>query len=105
MNSFDRGIIKWRPFESVAPSYKIINEILSEKSKIPLPYLSDEQIKDIEHKLVLAFYTKDNIEITYFEKGCLIKINSNIKKIDSINHKIYFQNNTILFEQIINITI
>lgn len=103
MPSSDRGIIKWAPFESVTSTKKMINDILKEKNKIKSPVLSEEQIKTIENTLIIAYYEQNEVEISYYQSGAIKKLISNIKKIDSINHKIYFNELTILFEQIIGI--
>ena len=72
----DRGMIKWMPFNSVVSSKEIINSILKNKSKI---------------------------NISYYQNGNINLINSYIKKIDFTYHKIYFENKTILFDQIVSL--
>lgn len=99
----DRGMIKWMPFNSVVSSKEIINSILKDKSKISMPILSEEQ-KDVnEQKLLIAYYSKSKINISYYQNGNINLINSYIKKIDFTHHKIYFENNTILFDQIVSL--
>lgn len=100
----DRGIIKWTPFESVAPSKSMVKDILNEKSKISIPILSEEQIKSLENSLIIAYHEQTTIEVNYYKSGSIKKIISNIKKIDPTSHKIYFNNTTLIFEQIIAIT-
>ncbi len=95
-----RGIIKWRPFDSVTSSQRIIKDLLKERGKIKKPILSEEQKGILESKLVLAFYTNDSIKISYFRNGEINHFEDKIKKIDSTYHKIYFQNHIILFDQI-----
>ena len=103
MPKFDRGIIKWMPFDSVMSSKKMVNDLIKEKSKCEKPSLDEEQIKKIENTLIEAFYENRVLSLDYFYDGNIYHINSNIKKIDSIYHKIYFSNKIILFEQIIKI--
>ena len=94
----DRGIIKWKPFDSCYSSQKIINEVINEKRKIKMPTLSEDQINDIENQVLEAFNLKSNIYIEYFydgniksEYGKIYNINKNEKKI-YLNHKyIYFK--------------
>ena len=38
-----RGIIKWRPFDSVISGNKVVKELLKERAKIKRPILSEEQ--------------------------------------------------------------
>ena len=99
----DRGMIKWMPFNSVVSSKEIINSILKDKSKISMPILSEEQ-KDVnEQKLLIAYYSKSKINISYYQNGNINLINSYIKKIDFTYHKIYFENKTNLFDQIVSL--
>lgn len=103
MNNFDRGMIKWMPFNSVVPSKQIVNEILKEKNKVKMPNLSNEQKKIIEDKIITAYYENEKINITYYYQGKLLDLEGTIKKIDSIYHKIYFNNKILLFDQIVKI--
>ena len=99
----ERGMIKWMPFNSVVSSKEIINSILKDKSKISMPILSEEQ-KDVnEQKLLIAYYSKSKINISYYQNGNINLINSHIKKIDFTYHNIYFENKTILFDQIVSL--
>lgn len=99
----DRGMIKWMPFNSVVSSKEIIKSILKDKSKISMPILSEEQKNVNEQKLLIAYYSKSKINISYYQNGNINLINSYIKKIDFTYHKIYFENNTILFDQIVSL--
>ena len=103
MNNFDRGMIKWQPFNAVVPSKQLVNEILKEKNKIKMPNLSEEQRRNIEEKLILAFYENDEVTLDFYYQGKIFKIKEKIKKIDSTYHKIYFNNKVLLFDQIINV--
>ena len=103
MPNEDRGIIKWRPFDSVISGKKMVKEILKERSKIKRPILSEEQRNILESKLIIAFYTNDTIRVSYFNNGKINNFEDQIKKIDSIYHKIYFYNHTLLFDQITEI--
>ena len=103
MNNFDRGMIKWLPFNSVVNTKEMIKSIEKEKNKHTKPDLSEEQINILEKKIYEAWFENSLITVIYYENGQYLKINSKIKKIDSTYHKIYFNVKTIIFEQIINI--
>lgn len=103
MPSFDRGMVKWAPFNSVIPSKEIICSIQKEKEKIKMPLLSEDQKQNIENKLIEAFYEHKIINIAYFYDDRIIHKCGKIKKIDFTFHKIYFNNQTLIFEQIIKI--
>lgn len=103
MNKFDRGMIKWQPFNSVFSSKDIINSILKEKEKNEKPILSNDEINLIEKKLIAAFYCQNKIIIHYYTNGNIKTITSQIKKIDYITKIIYLNNIKLSFYQIISI--
>lgn len=49
----DRGMIKWRPFNSVVPS----KELLRKDVQIDKPSLSSDEVSDLEEKVKNSFYT------------------------------------------------
>lgn len=101
---FDRGFIKWQPFESAISSKKIINNLLYEKAKITKPILSDEDKEMIEKRIIDAYYSSIKINICYYNDGIIKTINSKIKKIDQIYKMIYLENNSkLFFNQIVSI--
>lgn len=103
MPKLDRGMIKWQPFDSVISGKKMVHDVLKQKSKIIKPNLSEEQITALEEKLISAFYEHETITLEYYTQGKIVKINDKIKKIDSTYRKIYLNDKTILFNQIIKI--
>ena len=104
MPNFDRGIVKWMPFNSVVSSKKMLFEIQKKKNIEKMPLLSEEQQYTIEKKLLEAFYEKQTIHISYYENNKILFITGNIKKIDNVYHKIYLNSKIIIFEQIIAIS-
>ena len=99
----DRGMIKWAPFNSVVNSKRIITELINEKAKILLPELSSEDEEKIENAIINAYYTKADVNITYYENGFLLKAIGKIKKIDHVYKMIYLDNKNLFFKQIIKI--
>lgn len=103
---FDRGIIKWQPFESLTSSKQIINSLLKEKSKITKPIISEEETTIIEENILEAFYSNINITIFFYKDGFIKKITSKIIKIDQVYKLIYLNNNLkLFFNQIIKVTL
>ncbi len=100
----DRGIIKWQPFESLAPNKKIIENILYEKNKRKKPVLSLEQQMEIEEKLIEAFYEQEEITLKIYKNGYIQTITAKILSIDYTYKKIILSNkDKILFKQIIEV--
>lgn len=99
----DRGMIKWAPFNSVINNKYIINSLIKEKSRISQPILSNEEMLEIEEKIINAYYSKSYVTITYYQNGYLENIAGKIKKIDKIYKIIYLEKTSLFFKQIMNI--
>ena len=95
---------KWQPFNSVIAGGKLVNEILNVKNLKKMPTLSDDQINEIENKLINSKNNETEIKIKYFKKGKYLKTTSIIKRIDIINKKVILNNDySIFLTQIIEI--
>ena len=100
----DRGMIKWRAFDSVISSTITLNKLVKERNIVAMPILSEEQLTVIEQSLKNAFYRGDKISIVYYKNGKFEKTAAIIKEIDSIYHKIILSNaKKIYFQQIVNV--
>ncbi len=97
----DRGIIKWRPFDSVYSSKSIIKEIMSEKNKVDFPILSEDQLNYIEEQIIFAYNSKLIIKLQYYFNGYIFNITGTIDKIDKNNKKIFIKNTPLYIKQII----
>lgn len=99
----DRGMIKWQPFDSVISSKTLINNIILEKSKVNKPILSEEEIEDIEEKIIEAYYLQNEVVLQVYKNGFFKEFNGKIKKIDGVRKMVYLNNMMIFFNQIISI--
>ena len=100
----DRGMKKWMPFNSLMNGRLIVNSLIIEKGKIEKPMISEEEQKELEEKIIEAYYCQSIVVITYYKDGFLRKVKSSIKKIDSVYKTIYLNNELkLLFKQICNI--
>lgn len=102
--NFDRGFIKWQPFNSVIPNKTILNNI-KEQEHISKPTLFPEELAILNEKIIEAYYSKSLIELTIYEENKIKKYESIINELNSNNNNtIRLKNNkTIYFNQIINI--
>lgn len=103
MNEIHRNMVKWQPFNSLINSKELLNGILKEKRKVKKPNLSEEDITNMENKIIDAYFMQNTINITYYQNGNLLKVKSKIKKIDQVYKMIYLDNLRLLFNQIIAI--
>jgi len=101
--NFDRGFIKWQPFNSVIPNKTILNNIKSNE-KITKPTLFPEEIELITKEVIEAYYAHNLIEITIYEENKIKKYETIITELNDINKTIHLKNNkTIHFSSIIHI--
>ena len=99
----DRGFIKWQPFNSVISNKTILNS-LEKKKKIEKPTLFPENLERLNEKIIEAYYSKNKINLIFYEKNEIKKIKTTIIKIESTAHIIELENHKkIVFNQILNI--
>ena len=100
----DRGMVKWAPFNSVINGSEILKEIKFEKNKVAKPILSEEQIRELEEKIITAYSGNILTSIYFYKNGHINIINGRITKLDSVNKIIIIDNKSkIYFNNIINI--
>ena len=99
----DRGIIKWRPFNSLGNTSKMILASNKQKTRISMPILSEDQVYEINDKIKCSLNNLVNIK--YYQNGYLYEINGTIKKIDAINKYLYINNKRIYFRFIVKFKI
>lgn len=100
----DRGMIKWAPFSSLVGQKNMIEALVLEKQKVQKPILSLEQQREIEEKLMEAFYEQIKITLQIYKNGDIVSITSAILNIDTTYKKIGLENQqVILFSQILKV--
>lgn len=87
---------KWRPFNSVVPT----KVLLESDEYIPLPSLSEDEIKEAEELLKSSMYTHSKIKITFIENGKLKTILDYVISFDSITKNVFLKTRKINFRQI-----
>ncbi len=100
---FDRGMIKWQPFDSVISSKSLLNTLVHEKEKIAKPVLSLDEECIIEEYIIEAFYSQEDVTLQYYWNGYLQVLTGKIKKIDRISKIIYLNSQRLFFKQIVAI--
>jgi len=97
--------MSWAPFNSVINSHDITNEIINVGERIKKPEYTEEQIEELEYKIIDAYNTQENIVIKYYKNYKENIISGIITKIDSIKKTIILNNNTnIYFFNILDIS-
>ena len=94
----------WMPFNAVCDGTSLVEKIEKEKRRFKKPTLSEEQLADIQDRIITAFNNKDVIDIKYYNAGYYYEIKNIIKKIDKIEKKVIFKNGKVIFfSQIISV--
>ena len=104
-DNYDRGIIKWQPFNSCFNANVIIQDINKKKNKESYPILSEDQLEKIEDTIKDAYILKEDVGIKYYYDGNIIEKVGKINYLDMQNKNIYLSNKIIYFKQILKITI
>lgn len=86
----DRGMKKWAPYKSLIEHDPAINKMKKDNEKISKPRLSGDEAEEINE--ILQNYSGETLLITVFKNGELIKIETEIKKIDPYEHKLILPN-------------
>lgn len=93
----DRGMLKWKPFNSVVPSKNLFTNC----ENIQKPNLTSEEAYEYEELLKYSLYNHSKIKIIYLENEKKCELTSTVKKLDPIHKNIYFTNGKIInFRQI-----
>lgn len=101
--NFDRGFIKWQPFNSVIQSKTILNNLNQNKFQ-EKPILFPEELENLNKAVSEAYYAHNLIELTIYEENKIKKYVSIIVKINTNTNTIKLKNNKIIsFEQILHI--
>lgn len=88
MHNFDRGIIKWLPFDALTGFKEAIKELKEKRNKINQPVLSTDQLETLDQNLKKAYYENSDITLYYYERGNIYYLTGKIIKIDYIYKKI-----------------
>lgn len=53
----NRGMKKWRPFATMPEQYRGLQEVIKKQSEIPQPFLTEDQMEQINFTLIEALHT------------------------------------------------
>lgn len=95
----DRGMKKWRPFNSVVS----LKELKRREEKVEVPVLLDDVALEFEEILKASFYTQTPVTITYVEGNEVKELRDYVVKFDPVRKDVFFRTKKINFRQIIKI--
>lgn len=99
-----RGMIKWKPFNTLIND-RDINEIINFRLRENKPTIMEDKITEINNILLLSINKTLNLEIKYWHINLLKTITGNIKKINTNEKYILINQTRIYFKDLINIKI
>lgn len=80
----NRGMKKWRPFATMPEQYKGLQEIIKKQAEIPRPFLTEDQMEQINFTLIEALHTHKKVYLTYYKHGQCITETGVIQFVDSL---------------------
>ena len=86
----DRGMKKWAPYKTLNEQWSTLEELHKNEEKVERPTISNEVAEEINDKLVN--YNGEELEFYYYKNGRILKEKSTIKKIDTMERRIYLTN-------------
>lgn len=93
----NRDGIRWAPFNSVINGNDLLVEIHEEKTRFKKPTLSEEQIYELEEKIISSYTEHTNINIIFYKNEHAYKVSGIVTKLDSISKKITINGKNILY--------
>ncbi len=81
---------KWRPFATMPEQYRGLQEMIKKQAEVPQPFLTEDQMEQINFILVEALHTNKQVYLTYYKRGQCITETGFIQFIDSQGKLIVF---------------
>lgn len=92
MHNFDRGIIKWLPFDALTGYKNAIRKLKEKRTLIEQPILSEDQLEILNRRLEETINNKKDVTLYYYFKGQVYYQTGKITKIDYMYKKIRINN-------------
>lgn len=81
---------KWRPFATMPEQYRGLQEMIKKQAEVPQPFLTEDQMEQINFILIEALHTNKQVYLTYYKRGQCITETGFIQFIDSQGKLIVF---------------
>ncbi len=103
MHNFDRGIIKWLPFDALTGYKNAIYKLKEKRNKVDKKELSEDQIEELNRKLEEILNNKKEVTMYYYFKGNIYYLVGVIEKVDYLYKRIRISNRWLSATEIIDI--
>ncbi|WP_375346938.1 YolD-like family protein [Priestia megaterium] len=61
----NRGMKKWRPFATMPEQYRGLQEMIKKQAEVPQPFLTEDQMEQINFILIEALHTNKQTSLPY----------------------------------------
>ena len=75
---------KWRPFATMPEQYRGLQEMIKKQAEVPQPFLTEDQMEQINFILIEALHTHKKVYLTYYKHGQCITETGIIQFVDSL---------------------
>jgi len=86
----NREMKKRRPLATMPEQYRGLQEVIKKQSEIPQPFLTEDQMEQINFILIEALHTNKQVYLTYYKRGQCITETGFIQFVDSLGELIVF---------------
>ena len=101
----DRKMMKWMPFNALLEQSDYLKELFYGRTRKEMPILSTDQEADLNYQLEIAYLFKNQIIVSYFDDGYIVKIEGIITRIDQFYKLVFIDELEISARRITNIEI
>lgn len=105
MHNFDRGIIKWLPFDGLVGYKNAILKLKERRSQVSKPILSPDQLEALNETLEVAMAKNKTATIYFYKKGLIYNIVGTVKKVEFTFKKIKIENYWLNADEILEIVL
>jgi len=99
-----RGMIKWKPFNSLLKDSDIY-ELERQKMLVSKPIIMEDRVIYINYIIEEAIHNSSNVLVSYFSHGMLKRICGKIERVNVQEKYILICNSRIYFRDLINVDI
>lgn len=84
-----RKMVKWQPFATMPEQYERLGQYMLDQNKIERPILSDDQLKELNSKLIDKMFNDPYIELKYFSNGYINNEIGYVHKVDVLKSELH----------------
>lgn len=84
-----RTMKKWLPMATIPLQHEMLNDFITDQNKIEKPILSDDQINELNQKLLYKMFYNPEIKIKYYDNGYINESEGIIHKVEPLESILY----------------